>query len=197
MPLAQPQWGQTSCWPCPPNTTTDTSGRSSATECKASHCVHRSRPGLAIVESPNYPGPYPLLASCHWRVEPGQGGSLLLLLPYLSLPPGCSHTLTIRNSEDRQVFSSCQPVTQPTLLTAEGGVLWVDFSPSPPDHHLPSLHTHPGNSTAGGFQLSLLSVPGDLLPLIQAVTGQVEQDTHMDRIKQQIWGYNQKVNNTP
>ena len=149
------------------------------------------------MKSPNYPGPYPLLASCHWRVEPGQGGSLLLLLPYLSLPPSCSHTLTIRNSEDMQVFSSCQPVTQPTLLTAEGGVLWVDFSPSPPDHHLPSLQHDPVNSTAGGFQLSLLSVPGDLLPLIQAVTGQVEQDTHLDRIKQQIWGYNQKVNNTP
>ena len=30
----QPQWGQTSCWPCPFNTTTDTEGASSPTECK-------------------------------------------------------------------------------------------------------------------------------------------------------------------
>ena len=32
-----------------------------------------------------------------------------------------------------------------------------------------------------------------MLPLPQAVTGQAEQDSHLDRIKQQIWGYNQKV----
>ena len=30
----QPQWGQTSCWPCPFNTTTDFEGASSPTECK-------------------------------------------------------------------------------------------------------------------------------------------------------------------
>ena len=57
----------------------------------------------------------------------------------------------------------------------------------------PPSAPHPSNSTSGGFQLSLLSVPRDLLPLIQAVTGQAEQDSHLDRIKQQIWGYNQKV----
>ena len=31
----QPQWGQTSCWPCPFNTTTDTEGSTSPTECKS------------------------------------------------------------------------------------------------------------------------------------------------------------------
>ena len=30
----QPQWGQTSCWPCPFNTTTDFEGATSPTECK-------------------------------------------------------------------------------------------------------------------------------------------------------------------
>ena len=30
----QPQWGQTSCWPCPFNTTTDSEGSTSPTECK-------------------------------------------------------------------------------------------------------------------------------------------------------------------
>ena len=33
----QPQWGQTSCWPCPFNTTTDFEGASSPTECKREH----------------------------------------------------------------------------------------------------------------------------------------------------------------
>ena len=188
----QPQWGQTSCWPCPVNTTTDSEGTSSPAGCKATHCVHRSRPGLAVLESPNYPGDFPLSAACHWRVAPGQEESLLILLPYLALPPACSHTLTIR-TEDAQVFSTCNPSTEPILLTAEASTLWADFTPTPPSL-LPTAGPFPSsNLTSGGFQLSLLSVPRDLLPLIQAVTGQAEQDSHLDRIKQQIWGYNQKV----
>ena len=67
----------------------------------------------------------------------------------------------------------------------------MDFSPSPPSL-LPSPSTLPSNLTGGGFQLSLVSVPSDLLPLIQAATGH-QQDSHLDRIQQQIWGYNQKV----
>ena len=39
----QPVWGQTSCWACPPNTTTDTTGSSSPTQCKHTQCVHHSR----------------------------------------------------------------------------------------------------------------------------------------------------------
>ena len=154
--------------------------------------MHRSRPGLAVLESPNYPGMFPRLATCHWRVEPGQGGGLLLLLPYLALPHGCTHTLTIRTAEDTHVFSSCNQLTEPLLLTAEASVLWVDFSPSSPSLLPSSASLHPPNSTSGGFQLSLVSVPTDLLPLIQAVTGQ-QQGSHLDRIQQQIWGYNQKV----
>ena len=46
----------------------------------------------------------------------------------------------------------------------------MDFSPSPPSL-LPSPSTLPSNLTGGGFQLSLVSVPSDLLPLIQAATG--------------------------
>ena len=30
----QPQWGQTSCWPCPYNTTTDAEGATQPTDCK-------------------------------------------------------------------------------------------------------------------------------------------------------------------
>ena len=31
----QPQWGQTSCWPCPANTTTDSPGASTLDMCKS------------------------------------------------------------------------------------------------------------------------------------------------------------------
>ena len=174
----QPQWGQTSCWPCPVNTTTDSEGTSSPAGCKATHCVHRSRPGLAVLESPNYPGDFPVSAACHWRVAPGQEESLLILLPYLDLPPACTHTLTIR-TEDTQVFSTCTPSTEPILLTAEASTLWADFTPTPPSL-LPTSSPHLSNLTSGGFQLSLLSVPRDLLPLIQAGQRQMSSN-HLRR----------------
>ena len=176
----QPQWGQTSCWPCPVNTTTDSEGTSSPAGCKATHCVHRSRPGLAVLESPNYPGDFPVSAACHWRVAPGQQESLLILLPYLSLPPDCSHTLTIR-TEDAQVFSTCNPSTEPILLTAEASTLWVDLT-----------LTGFSNQTAGGFQLSLLSVPPDLLPLVRAATQpRQEQNSQVSRVRERWRGRQQ------
>ena len=114
----QPVWGQTSCWSCPPNTTTDSVGAASPASCKHTARVHNPRPGLAILQSPNYPASLPLLTSCHWRVEPGPGVSVLMILPSLSLPPGCSHTLTVRRGP-RTVFSSCQATDGPLLVTSQ------------------------------------------------------------------------------
>ena len=48
-----------------------------------------------------------------------------------------------------------------------------------------------GNMTAGGFQLSLLSVPDDFRYIVDAATGQ-GADNQMDRIRKQIWGNNQQ-----
>ena len=114
----QPQWGQTSCWSCPPNTTTDTWAASSPADCKQTQCLHHSRPGLAILQSPNYPGSLPANTNCHWRVEPGAGVSVLLIVPALSLPPDCSHTLTVRRGP-ATVFTSCQSTEGPLLLTSQ------------------------------------------------------------------------------
>ena len=162
------------------NTSTDSEGTSSPAGCKATHCVHRSRPGLAVLESPNYPGHFPVSAACHWRVAPGQQESLLILLPYLELPKDCSHTLTIR-TEDAQVFSTCNPSTQPILLTAEASTLWVDLT-----------LTGSSNQTAGGFQLSLLSVPPDLLPLVRAATQpRQEQSSQVSQVRERWRGRQQ------
>ena len=48
-----------------------------------------------------------------------------------------------------------------------------------------------GNITAGGFQLSLLSVPDDFRYIVNAATGQGADD-QMDRIRKQIWVNNQQ-----
>ena len=46
-----------------------------------------------------------------------------------------------------------------------------------------------GNTTAGGFQLSLLSVPDDFRYIVDAAAGQ-GADRQLDRIRNQIWGSN-------
>lgn len=168
----QPVWGQTSCWSCPPNTTTDQPGSSSPTQCKHTACVHHSRPGLAILQSPNYPGSLPSSTNCHWRVEPGTGVSVLLILPALSLPPDCSHTLSVRRGS-RLVFSSCQSTDGPRLVTSQGsGEMWVDFKSSSnmSSSSFSSSLSSPSVVTSSGFQLSLVSVSEDMRHVIDTVT---------------------------
>ena len=82
------------------------------------------------------------------------------------------------------MFSSCSSMPEPVLLTAEGGELWVDFTAGE------------GNYSAGGFQLSLLSIPDDLRHVIEAVQGneeeeKEEEDSQMKRIRHQLWGTQQ------
>ena len=48
-----------------------------------------------------------------------------------------------------------------------------------------------GNTTAGGFQLSLLSVPDDLRYIIAAATGQ-GADRQLSRIRERILGNNEQ-----
>ena len=61
--------------------------------------------------------------------------------------------------------------------------LWVDFATT-------------GNSSARGFQISFLSVPDDLGYLIQAINDDDPVEP-MNKIKQQILGYNQQVMQLP
>ena len=56
----QPQWGQTSCWPCPANTTTDRPGAASLDLCKSHSCPFYAKEGVGIMESPNYPRNFPV-----------------------------------------------------------------------------------------------------------------------------------------
>ena len=88
--------------------------------------------------------------------------------------------LSIRKAASRQseeVFSSCSSTSEPVILTSEGGELWVDFIDAD------------GITAAGGFQLSLLSVPDDFRYIIAAATGQ-GSDNQLDRIRNQNWGNN-------
>merc|ERR1719370_879067 len=64
------------------------------------------------------------------------------------------------------------------MLTTQGGQIWVDLS---------TTDTQSANIEATGFMISLLTVPDDLLPVIQAVLnkGHGEQ---VDRVRNNLWG---------
>merc|ERR1712038_915068 len=121
----QPQWGQTSCWPCPANTTTDQPGAASLDMCKSHSCPFYAKEGVGIMESPNFPRHFPTGAECRWRVSPGHTRRVLLILPRLSLPSDCSASLTITRGdvggvgEGTTVLSTCVSTERPTILTGQ------------------------------------------------------------------------------
>ena len=83
------------------------------------------------------------------------------------------------------MFSSCSSTSEPVILTSEGGELWVDFTAGE------------GNNSAGGFQLSILSIADDLRHVIDAVQGNSEDGGHagqVDRMRHQVWGAHQGNN---
>lgn len=164
----QPHWGQTSCWPCPANTTTDTTGGSELTQCKRQDCPFYTREGVGIMESPNYPRDYPFGVTCRWRVRPGHTKRVLLILPLLQLPSDCSSKLVVRHQSDI-IYTSCSSRQHPLILTGHSSSLWVEFTS--------------GSSVAGlGFQLTALSVEEELGYLVDAVvnSGEITSFDHTD-----------------
>lgn len=158
----QPQWGQTACWPCPPNTTTDSPGGVGLEQCKRQDCPFYTKEGVGIMETPNYPLPFPASASCRWRVSPGHTRRVLLLLPRLSLPSDCSASLTITRGEiggggeGTTVLSTCISTEKPTILTGQAASLSVEFRAG-------------GGAVDTGFQLTALSIEEELGYLVDAI----------------------------
>jgi len=166
----QPHWGQTSCWPCPANTTTDSQGASKLSDCKSQECPFYTREGVGIMESPNFPREFPSSISCRWRVRPGHSKRVILILPQLSLPPDCSSKLVIRQ-DSKPVLDSCSSRKEPYIVTGHSSNLWVEFSS--------------GEASATGFQLTALSVHEELGYLVDAVvsTGDISNfDNPQDKV---------------
>lgn len=165
----QPQWGQTACWPCPPNTTTDEAGSMGLQQCKRQECPFYTKEGVGIMESPNYPAPFPASSSCRWRVSPGHTRRVLLLLPRLALPPDCSASLTITRAdtstqEGTTVLSTCVSTDRPTILTGQAASLSVEFRAG-------------GHTSDTGFQLTALSIEEELGYLVDAIINSGEIST--------------------
>ncbi len=158
----QPQRGQTSCWACPHNTTTDFEGASEPGACKRGSCPFYTKDGLGILESPNFPGEYPASAECHWRVRPGRNKRVLVIISSVQLDDSCDDSLVIRRTDRPKtgvVFETCRPREEPVIFTGHSRNLWVDFVAT-------------GNSSGRGFQISFLTIGDELGYLVDAIVSE-------------------------
>lgn len=67
----QPTWSQSTCWPCPVNTSTDGVGASRHVDCKYSECGyhHHHQQQISVLSSPNFPNNFPAMSTCLWRIR--------------------------------------------------------------------------------------------------------------------------------
>ena len=160
----QSGWGEVSCWPCPPNTTTLTRGARSVRDCLDLRCGEVSSHNMTVLSSPNYPASLPLLASCSWTVRAQAGSAgLLVVLPSLHLPVNCSHSLSLQAGSNN-LLPSCHSLTSPRLLSTSSLHLTVTLSPS-------TTSTTSSQGVAAGFQMTVLSVPREMQAVLEVMTG--------------------------
>ena len=95
---------------------------------------------------------------------------MLVILPSLSLPPHCTHTLSVRRREE-VIFSSCSSLLHPVMITIQGEGIWVDLS---------TTRAQPSNISATGFMVSIILVQDELAQLIEAV---LKNDTKNEQVK--------------
>jgi len=167
----QPQWGQTSCWPCPFNTTTDFEGASSPTECKRHKCPFYAKDGLGILESPNFPGEYPTGVECHWRVRPNRNKRVLVMISSISLDQSCGDLLTIRKTDRANtgvIYETCESSDGPVIFTGHSRNIWVDFVAN-------------NNASGRGFQISFLTIEDELGYLVDAIVNEDKIDSFDSR----------------
>jgi len=51
-----------------------------------------------VIESPNYPGEYPINSRCTWTIRPPKNRRLLLVIPEIFLPGGdCEDSLIMKS----------------------------------------------------------------------------------------------------
>ena len=173
----QSDWGGV-CWPCPPNTTTDRTGATSLDQCKLTSCGRHTSNTITVLSSPNYPGNLPLLSACSWTLTRRQDSAgLLVILPSLSLPPNCSHSLTVW-AGDQEILSSCLSLPSPRLLYTSTTSIRVSLSSSAG-----------ATSGATGFQMTVVSVPRNMGTVMEVMTGSGSEAEMISKLVRTMYQY--------
>nr|XP_039251879.1 signal peptide, CUB and EGF-like domain-containing protein 2 isoform X1 [Styela clava] len=141
----QHQMGQNYCHKCPNNTTTDFDGSTDVDSCKDRECGGTGGDYQGMIQSPNYPGNYPVNIRCQWTIVPPKGRKILFVVPEIHLvrEDDCGDYLKIRKSSSPSsvvTYESCQTYKNPYAHTARSKKLWIEFKSD-------------GQNTAKGFQI--------------------------------------------
>ncbi|XP_059150899.1 signal peptide, CUB and EGF-like domain-containing protein 1 isoform X2 [Physella acuta] len=162
----QPQQGQDFCYLCPGKTMTDFEGSKLQDDCKDRLCGHHITDFYGVLETPNYPGNYPVNVECVWKIKPESKRSILIIIPKIELPEQhvtggveCGDSIIMRKSKNhhsKYTFQACDPRKRPIAFTAKSKKLWIQFKSD-------------GNHTAQGFSIPFVFYDADYQTLIDDI----------------------------
>ncbi|XP_071100051.1 signal peptide, CUB and EGF-like domain-containing protein 1 isoform X2 [Haliotis cracherodii] len=157
----QPRSGHNYCIACPGSTTTDTPGSTSSDNCKNRLCGGYQGRYQGVIETPNYPGDYPIDIRCTWKIKPDKRRRILVIIPeiYLREDDKCGDVLVMRKSKSPYsltTFETCKSKDQPIAFTARSKKLWIQFKSD-------------GNNTARGFSIPFVTYNEEYQTLIEDI----------------------------
>ncbi|CAL1535103.1 unnamed protein product [Lymnaea stagnalis] len=153
--------GQDFCYPCPGKTMTDFEGSVSPEDCKDRRCGQHMGDFFGVLESPNYPGNYPINIECVWKIQPQKRRRILIIIPKIELgdKDQCGDIIVMRkskNSYTHSTFETCESRERPIAFTARSKKLWIQFKSN-------------GNSTARGFSIPFVAYNEEYESLIEDI----------------------------
>ena len=104
------------------------------------------------------------------------------MIPSLTLPPNCSHYVTITSEDGHStLFQSCKTRMSPVMFPVKQTGIRIEFSGS-------------GSSTAPGFLMSVVTVSRDLEYIVTGAMNQEDSDTSVvARLVQTMMEYSKQV----
>uniref|UniRef100_H2ZN49 CUB domain-containing protein n=1 Tax=Ciona savignyi TaxID=51511 RepID=H2ZN49_CIOSA len=154
----QPGTGQDFCVTCPGNTTTDYDASTTIDACKETRCGGVIGNLHGVIESPNYPGNYPINSHCTWVLRTPKRRKLLVVVPEIFLPfdDNCGDYLIMKTTSSKVVFQSCQKSQNPKVLMIKSKRLWIEFRSN-------------GSNGAKGFQIPYVTYNQDFDKIIAEI----------------------------
>ncbi|GAB6033237.1 Signal peptide, CUB and EGF-like domain-containing protein 2 [Chamberlinius hualienensis] len=152
--------GQDYCTSCPVGTTTDLVGAINVSQCKSQVCGGFMDNLLGVLESPNYPGDYPSNSQCTWKLSPGKGRRVLVVVPEVFLADDkCGDYLVMRKSHSPYsltTFQTCRTQDMALAISARSSKLWIRFKSD-------------GKNNAKGFRIYYVMYNAEYRPLIEDI----------------------------
>ncbi|XP_050411230.1 signal peptide, CUB and EGF-like domain-containing protein 1 isoform X2 [Patella vulgata] len=157
----QPEPNQNFCLACPSGTTNDFAGSKTSEECKNRRCGGYRGRYQGVIETPNYPGNYPVNVGCTWKIKPEKQRRILIIIPeiHLRAEDKCGDRLVIRKSKSQyspSTFETCESQEKPIAFTARSRKIWINFKSN-------------GYNTSKGFSIPFVTYHEEYQTLIEDI----------------------------